>query len=297
MVSEPGRTTVRVAIGAAMKRLEAAGVDGVALDARLLLAHVLGVERLSLAIDGDRVLPSDAIAAFDALVERRINHEPVSHILGTREFWSLPFIVTPATLAPRPDSETLVAAVLSHVRAGQAPPDLSMLDLGVGTGCLILALLHELPDATGFAVDRSEATAMVAHRNARALGLEGRLGLWVGDWDSALDPEKRFAVILSNPPYISDVEYAALAPDVARFEPSGALRGGPDGLAAYRRIIPAAAARLMSGGTLFLEIGAGQKQAVEGLCRGAGLQDVHTIQDLAGRDRVVLAKKLNDTGK
>ncbi len=257
-----------------------------------LLAEALGVERTRLITDPDRVLTEQEAAQFDGFIRRRAAREPVSHILGRREFWSLPFKVTPATLAPRPDSETLVAAALAHVRErglGGAP--LRLLDLGTGTGCLILALLSELPAATGVGVDRSAEAATVAQENAVSLGLANRFRLVVGDWTDALGRGECFDVIVSNPPYIANAEFEDLDAEVVRYEPGLALKGGADGLDAYRRLLPGAVKHLVAGGRLFLEIGAGQAAAVEDLCRNAGMADVGILQDLGGRDRVIVACK------
>lgn len=291
MPDQASPRTVRDLLSAAIQTLNAAGIDGARLDAQVLLADVLGVDRMALITDPDRVLSADESAAFDDFVRRRAAREPVSHILGRREFWSLPFKVTPATLAPRPDSETLVAAVLDYTRErGLGDKPIRILDLGTGTGCLILALLHELSRATGVGVDRSVAAVAVAEENAASLGLAGRFDVVVGDWTAPLAEAERFDIIISNPPYISDQEFAELDEDVARYEPAGALKGGTDGLDAYRALLPGAVRHLAPNGALFLEIGASQAQAVGDLCRTSGLGRVSTVPDLAGRDRVITAQ-------
>jgi len=284
--------TVQDCLGAAIRTLKDAGIEGARLDAQVLLCDVLGVDRLALIADPDRALSAEQADRFWGLVTRRAKREPVSHILGQREFWSLPFKVTPATLAPRPDSETLVVAVLEFLKeTGRDKEAIRLLDLGVGTGCLILSLLHELPQAEGTGVDRSADAAAVALQNAEVLGLSDRVHFLIGDWTAPLDDGARFEVVISNPPYISDQEFAGLDPDVAVFEPEGALRGGTDGLDAYRSLVPGAVARLEVGGALFLEIGSGQGEAVSALCRTAGLADIRVIKDLAGLDRVVFGLK------
>lgn len=281
-------STIRDCLMEGQAALEPAGVDDPRLDAQVLLAEAMGVERLTLLTDPDRPMSPAGRDAYRAMIARRAAREPVSHILGRREFWSLPFRVTADTLAPRPDSETLVEAVL-EVPGLRDRHALRILDLGTGTGCLVLALLSELPNATGMGVDRSARAAAVAMENARVLGFDARFSAVVSDWTAAFDQDARFDVIVSNPPYISDAGFASLPPEVAEFEPVGALKGGADGLDAYRRIIPDVRTRLRPGGLLALEVGADQGPAVVALSREGGFGSVEVRPDLAGRDRVVLA--------
>jgi release factor glutamine methyltransferase len=221
---------------------------------------------------------------FAAMVSRRCAREPVSRILGSREFWSLRFAVGPATLDPRPDSETLVASVLARLPDRNAA--IAILDLGTGTGCLLLALLSELPQATGIGIDLDAAARDTAAANAEALGLGARAAFRLGDW--ARDISAQFDVIVSNPPYIESMAIDELAPEVAQYDPRGALDGGPDGLSAYRALLPQAAQRLKPGGLLALEIGAGQGPAVRVLAADAGFSDLGGAQDLAGIERCLL---------
>jgi release factor glutamine methyltransferase len=271
------------AFAAAVAALAAAGVESPRREARLILAHVAGRT-------GDVLFPRDVeldavgARAFARAVERRAAREPLSRILGRREFWSLPFRLGPAALDPRPDTETLVEAVLARL-AGRAAA-LSILDLGTGSGCIPLALLSELPAARAVGIDRSAAAAAIARENARALGLADRFAAVVADWDDALSG--RFDVVVSNPPYIPSGEIAGLAPEVARHDPPAALDGGPDGLAAYRRIVPRLGALLKPGGLGALEIGCDQAPAVRHLLAAAGLEGVETARDLGGRDRCLL---------
>jgi release factor glutamine methyltransferase len=209
----------------------------------------------------------------------------MAHILGRREFWSLDFAVTSDTLTPRPDSETLVAAVLDIV-AGRDRP-LGILDLGTGTGCLLLALLHELPNATGVGVDRSAAALAVALGNAQALGLAPRVQFHEGDWGEGLTG--RFDVVISNPPYIVSADVPNLSPEV-RHEPRLALDGGADGLDAYRALAPHVGRLLEPAGVAVLEIGEGQAPAVEEILRTAGLKPVDRRRDLAGIERCIVAR-------
>ncbi|SDY08950.1 peptide chain release factor N(5)-glutamine methyltransferase [Citreimonas salinaria] len=267
----------------ATARLQAAGVPDAARDARRLLAHALGVAqgRLTLVL-GDPVT-ADGAARFDALVARRSAREPVSHLTGTRTFWGRDFIVTPDVLDPRPETETLVAAALQA-------PFARVLDLGTGSGCILLTLLAERPVARGAGCDLSEAALAVAARNREALGLGDRATLRAGDWFAALEAgTARFDLIVSNPPYIAASEMPALAPETRDHEPRGALTDEGDGLAAYRTIAAGAGAWLVPGGRLMVEIGPTQAGAVAALFGGAGLADVAVLPDMDGRDRVVVA--------
>ncbi|MBK5911422.1 protein-(glutamine-N5) methyltransferase, release factor-specific [Rhodothalassium salexigens] len=273
---------------AAARRLNAAGVDSARLDAEVLLAHVLGTERLVLLLDTERPVPADRAAAFDACVERRAVREPVAQIVGRREFWGLDFAVGPDVLTPRPDSETVVAAALDRVPGGRA---LRVCDLGTGSGCLLLALLSEWPGATGLGIDRSAAALALARRNAVALGLADRVSWVEADWfPPAEDAAARFDVIVSNPPYIPSAEIAGLAAEVRDHEPRGALDGGADGLAAYRRLAALVPDRLAAGGLCVLEVGAGQAAAVEALLVAAGLISDGVERDLAGVARAVAVR-------
>lgn len=246
----------------AVRLLKAAGVDTPELDARRLLEAAAGITPEDLLRDPDRVLEAAASAGMSELVSRRLAREPVSRIVGRREFYGREFIVTPATLDPRPESETLVEAAL-----GLVPRDVPVriLDICTGTGCLLLTLLAELPLATGTGTDISVAALEVARANARELGLEQRTD-WV-ETDLADGIAGRFDLVVANPPYIPSGDIAGLAPEVRMHDPTLALDGGPDGLAPYRRII-AQAHDLAAGGAVVLELGAGQADAVEAMIRG-----------------------------
>jgi release factor glutamine methyltransferase len=271
----------------AASRLADAGIDGAPREARLLLQEAAGVPLATQVAFPEREIETAALASVSALVARRAKREPMAHILGRREFWSLSFKVTPDTLDPRPDSEALVQAVLDRVEDRSAP--LRLVDFGTGTGCLLLALLHELPNATGLGVDASLPALAVAGENARTLGLASRACFRRGDWDQALAAAAD--VVFSNPPYIPTGDIAQLQPEVAGFEPRLALDGGPDGLAAYRRLAPAAARLLAPGGLAAFEIGLGQGDSVVALGRAAGLRHLATAIDLAAIPRCVLFKK------
>jgi release factor glutamine methyltransferase len=249
------------------------------LDAELLLAAVLGADRLAMLV-GQEPVPAEAVARFEDLLARRRGHEPVAHILGEREFWSLPLKVTPDVLVPRPDSETLVAEALRHF-AGRPPA--RVLDLGTGSGALVLAALSEWPAATGLGIDRSAAALNVAAENAARLGMAGRVAFRLGDWADGV--EERFDLVLCNPPYVPDG--TPLMPDVARFEPAGALFGGPDGLAPYRLVLPEVSRLLVPGGVALFEFGEGQADALVRMAEGLG-HAARTVADLAGRPRALV---------
>jgi release factor glutamine methyltransferase len=247
------------------------------LDAEVLLAHLLGLSRMALLLALDRDIDA---AAFAALVDRRAAGEPVAYIIGHREFWSLDLTVTPDVLIPRPDSETLIEAAQRHF-ARRAPR--AILDLGTGSGALLLAALDCWPGAFGVGVDRSEAASRVARGNAARLRLPATFV--VGDWATAL--AARFDLVLANPPYVETG--AELARDVRDHEPASALFAGADGLDDYRRLVPALPALLAPGGIAVLEIGATQDVAVSALAAAAGL-GAQLHRDLAGRPRALVLR-------
>ncbi len=219
-------STVGAALTDATAKLTAAGIDDGRREARLLLAHALRLDTAAIFSRPERPLSVAEADAIAALLDRRAAREPLSRIVGMREFWSLPFRLTPDTLDPRPDSETLVQAVLDEIPDHAAPR--RILDLGTGSGCLLLALLSELPQAWGLGIDLNPGAARAAADNAFALGLNGRSAFVAGDWGQALDT--RFDVILANPPYIPASEIDGLDPEVKHWDPSLALAGGKDGL-------------------------------------------------------------------
>jgi release factor glutamine methyltransferase len=256
-------------------------------DARLLLAAALDVEPAVVFGSPERRLSPDEGARFDVLVRRRAAREPVARILGRREFWSLSFRVSPATLDPRPDSETLVEAALADVGDRAAP--LRIVDFGTGTGCLLLALLSELPKASGIGIDRSPDALACAAANAAALGLADRGRFVASDWGTALAGPAD--VILANPPYIERGAIAGLDPEVARYDPATALDGGADGLDAYRALAEEVARLLAPGGRGYLELGDGQSAAAARIMAGAGLRICGTRRDLAGVERCLLVER------
>ena len=283
----PART-IGGAVTAAARRLAQAGVPTPHADGRLLVQHALGVDRGGLLTERDRVLDADERARLRRAVDRRAAREPISRIVGVREFWSLEFRLSPAVLDPRPDSEAVVEAALSCVPDRTLP--LSVLDLGTGSGCLLLALLHELPAAWGVGIDVDPDAVAVARDNARRLRLADRAAFLCSDWAAPL--AGRFDLVVANPPYIGRLDRAELAPEVGVYDPPMALDGGSDGLAAYRRLSAGLDGLLPSGGHVVLEVGAGQADAVEELLRARGLVVRGRWLDLSGIDRSVIGEKV-----
>jgi len=269
-----------IALRGAVARLKAAGIPDPARDARLLLAFALGVgsDRLTMHLP-DPMTP-DAEARFNAALAAREARQPVSQITGRRAFWGRDFIVTPDVLDPRPETETLIAAALTH-------PFARMLDLGTGSGAIVLTLLAERPGATAMAVDLSQAALTVARANAGALGVETRVTWQCSDWFTGVTG--RFDLIVSNPPYIAADEMADLSPEVRLHEPALALTPGGDGLDAYRIIAAQAGDYMEPNGRIVLEIGPTQGESVKDLLTAAGFAKVQCLPDLDGRDRVVAA--------
>lgn len=275
--------TLAQALRAATARLTAAGIEGASGDARALLAHASGLAPDRLTLHLSDALTDSAAHRFEAALAAREARQPVAQILGQRLFWGRSFRVTLDVLDPRPETEILVEAAL-------AQPFARVLDLGTGTGAILLSLLADRPTATGLGTDLSPAALAVAGDNARALGLSDRATFRLSDWFRAL-PETGFDLIVSNPPYIASDEMAALAPEVRDWEPHLALTPGGDGLDPYRVIAAEAPAHLVPGGRLMVEIGPTQGAAVARMFASAGLGDVAVLPDWDGRDRVVRARR------
>lgn len=269
----------------ATRRLAEAGIPDPGRDARRLLAHVLKVPPGRLTLFLPDPVESEHALLFNAVIESRAAHVPVSHITGRRQFYGREFLVTPEVLDPRPETEILIEAAL-------AGPFSRVLDLGTGSGCILLTLLCEREGATGIGTDLSEEALEVAFWNRNALRLEARAALARGSWFGALgeDDRERFDLIVSNPPYIALDEMDDLSPEVRDHEPRMALTDEGDGLTAYRMIAAGAPSHLLPGGRLMVEIGPSQSAAVADLFRSAGLQEVAVITDLDGRDRVVVGR-------
>jgi release factor glutamine methyltransferase len=278
-------------IAAAIKRLKEAGIDSADLDARLLAGHALKCDRARLLSQQDRVLTPTEMQKLGAFIDCRARHEPVARIIGKREFWSLSFGLNHATLEPRPDSETLIETILKLVRSGPSPLAggelLRILDLGTGTGCLLLALLHELPNASGLGVDKALPAVEQAEANAKGLKLENRATFKTGDWFDGI--REQFDIIVSNPPYIAHKDLADLMPEVRDYDPPLALDGGEDGLAVYRLLVPRLHEFLKPGGIVAFEVGIGQARSVGKMFVGAGLAEVAVHKDLGRVGRVVTA--------
>jgi release factor glutamine methyltransferase len=277
--------TVNAALTRGTAILDDAGIPEPRREARLILGLALEVDPGVILGYPERPIDEAARARFDELIGRRARHEPFSRLKGSREFWSLDFALSPETLDPRPDSETLIEAALAHLPDRQAP--LRLIDFGTGTGCLLLALLHELPRATGVGIDIQPGAVETAKSNAEKLGLASRATFRCGDWDQEITG--KVDVILSNPPYICCDDLSGLAPEVAAFEPRVALDGGWDGLDAYRVLAPAIKRLLIPGGFACIELGAGQARAVSSLMAKSGLQIKAIYRDLPGIERCLVA--------
>ncbi len=272
------------------RRFRAAGIDTPDLDARILVGHALGLDLTALIRAGDRRLEAGETARIDMLAARRLGHEPVARIIGMKEFWGLPFKVTPDVLVPRPDTETVIerALAIADQTGGRGRP-LRIADLGVGSGAILIALLAELPHATGIGTDRDVAALTVARENACRLGVASRAAFVACDFGAAIAPG--CDLVVTNPPYIRTDDIAGLEPDVRAFDPRGALDGGSDGVAAYRVIATHAHDILEPGAYIVAEIGHGQGPAVAALFAAAGFGDIRVWPDLSGLDRAVAARR------
>ncbi len=270
--------TINDALRTAIPQLRAAKIPDPARDARILLAHALQISADRLTLHLSDPLPADAAARFATMIAARLTYQPIAQIIGQRLFWGRPFIVTQDVLDPRPETEILIAHALKT-------PARTILDLGTGSGAILLTLLAEWPQATGLGTDISGPALTIAQSNTQALNLTGRAKLTRSDWYAQIDGT--FDLIVSNPPYIAAAEMPHLSPEVRNWEPHIALTPGGDGLDAYRAITAGAPAHLNPNGRLMVEIGPTQGQAVRDLFFAAKLIHVTILQDLDGRDRVV----------
>ncbi len=269
----------------AIARLAEAGIKEAARDVDVLLEESLGLSALDFLLEPDQVVSQPCAEEFGRLLDRRLQREPVSQILGQRDFWSLRFKVTRDCLTPRPDSETLIEAALEALPDKTAPLD--VIDFGTGSGCLLLSLLSEFPNARGTAVDLSQQALTIARENAQNLEYVERCHFLQSDWDAALPTDRRFDVVLCNPPYIGLHEAADLESDVREYEPHMALFAEEEGLREYRRLTEIIPRRIKPGGQVFLEIGHLQGAAVSELFAQTSAQNIRVLPDLAGRDRCV----------
>lgn len=275
---------------AVREMLAATGIESAEADARLLIAHALDVERVTVVAHGDRELNAGEMKAIDALVHRRLQHEPVARIIGHKEFWSLLLAVNSAVLVPRPETETVVELALDRVvRDALRAEEIRVLDIGTGTGALLLALLSELDDAYGTGTDISPDALAVARINAERHGLAARCGLVCCDIAAAVTGP--FDLIVSNPPYVAHSDIALLPPDVRDYDPLVALDGGQDGLLFYRSIAQAANGLLSSDGQLIIELGATQERGVRKVFSEAGLEVTAVSKDLGSISRALAAKR------
>jgi release factor glutamine methyltransferase len=283
--------SVENALRLASRLLVDGGIDAPRHEARILLGHVTGKSREALLVDHQQDVGAPAIDELTNLARRRANHEPMAYLIGEREFWGLAFEVTRDTLIPRPDSETLVEAALEFARQ-KSDSALRILDLGAGSGCLLVSLLHELPDSKGIGVDQNRAALEVAARNAARHGLSARAQFIASSWGADLSPS--FDVILANPPYIADCERTTLMPEVALYEPPEALFAGERGEDAFLAMAPEVARLLAPKGRAFIEFGAGQGGRTAEILRAVGLFECERRKDLAGIERCGVFEFLRD---
>jgi len=278
MTTLPPATTLAHARNWATTRFASAGLSAAGRDASLLLSHATGHDIAILIGRDDSVMPQDAMDRFAAMVERRLQREPVSRILGARAFWDIELTVSPDVLDPRPDTETLIDAARHLYKSNPRAPA-RILDLGCGSGALICALLRVFPDSKGVGVDISGGACEMTRRNAVAAGVADRLEVRCGDWANGL--RGSFDLIVSNPPYIRSGDIMGLDPEVRCWDPLVALDGGEDGLDAYRKLASATPTLLAHDGWTILEIGVGQADAVSGLMSAAGYDGSHQFSDLS----------------
>jgi release factor glutamine methyltransferase len=285
---------IDAAVAAARRRLSSAGVPTAGLDARVLARVAFGFSAVDLIVRGGEDARPEALAVLDGFVDRRAAGEPVGRILGRREFHGLEFVLSPDTLEPRPDTETLVDVAVGAVRSGTIPgvgPDgegLTFADLGTGSGAVAVAIARALPRARGVATDISAGAMRTAAVNARRHGVADRLDFVTGDWLEPLRGDH--GLIVSNPPYIESAAVPTLPVEVRDHDPARALDGGADGLDAYRAILGGVVARLAPGGVVAVEVGSTQAAAVRALMEAGGLVDVTVHTDIEGRDRVVAGR-------
>lgn len=276
-------TTIGAALDEAVKTLKRSGIDNARTEARLLLAHTLGLSSAQVFNRVDEDVDDTGLQAFHTGVKQRATGTPLAHITGKREFWSLDLQVSPATLIPRPDTETVIELALEIYK--KRPHPKKILDLGTGSGCILMGLLSCFPEAVGCGIDISGEACRIARRNAQALGLDPRCVIIEASWASGID--EKHDLIVSNPPYIPSADIGRLERDVRDHEPLSALDGGADGLDAYRELLPLADKSLAGDGVLIVEVGIGQAADVLGLATHTGLFPGPAKRDLAGIERAI----------
>lgn len=277
--------SLKVFVSSATDKLAASNIENPETDIRLLVQHALGISHAKFVSSLNRVLSDAEVKTLDVMIARRAQREPVSRIIGTRGFWKSEFKLSPQTLDPRPDSETLIEAALKYADV----PPATILDLGTGTGCLLLSLLQEYPNATGLGIDISKEAALIARENAAALKLDNRASFLAIDWND-WEAAAPFDLVISNPPYIAPDEIAGLEPEVTKYDPMTALVGGDDGLECYRSIAALLPRALKKGGLVVLEIGHAQAEAVKSILALSDIAVIQTLTDLGGSDRAVVAR-------
>lgn len=269
-------------------RLRKKGIEEAPLDARLLISHVIPVTEIDFAINADQKVSNEQQILIDVLVQKREKRIPMSQIFGEKEFWSLSFKVTKDTLTPRPDSETLIEVALNEIENKNC--SFSILDLGTGSGCLLLTLLSELKNASGLGIDVSAKAIKVANENAKNLSLNKRASFLKSNWFERLASTKKFDLIIANPPYIGLNEKPGLAPEVSKHEPYNALFAGEEGLDDYRKIAADISNYMSEKSIIILEIGYKQSSVVKDIFKQKGFKDIHVFKDLGGHDRCLLIR-------
>jgi len=269
-------------------RLRKKGIEEAPLDARLLISHIIPVTEIDFAINADQTVSNEQQNLIDILVQKREKRIPMSQIFGEKEFWSLSFKVTRDTLTPRPDSETLIEVALNEFEDKNAT--LSILDLGTGSGCLLLTLLSELKNATGLGIDVSASAIKVANENATNLSLNNRASFLKSNWFEKLSKTKKFDLIIANPPYIGLNEKPELTPEVCEHEPYSALFAGEEGLDDYRIIAADISSYMSEKSIIILEIDYRQSSTVKDIFEQKGFKNINVFQDLGGRDRCLLIR-------
>ncbi|MBT5187515.1 MAG: peptide chain release factor N(5)-glutamine methyltransferase [Kordiimonadaceae bacterium] len=270
-------------------QLKEVQIEEAALDAQLLITHVLEINPVDYAIEGDLLIDDKSLTEIQRLVDLRLSRMPMSQIFGDKEFWSLNFKVTKDTLTPRPDSETLIEACLKEINNPKAK--LRILDMGTGTGCLLLTLLSEFPNAKGLGTDISEKALSVAKENAKNLSLLKRADFQISNWTKNLADQDKFDIIISNPPYIGLVEKESLSPEVRDHEPDTALFSGPEGLNDYRLIADQVFTHLKPDGLIIIEVGHTQADNVKEIFISSGFNNITVYKDLGHRNRCLVIRQ------